>query len=284
MPSFINKPNNKNIIYYPLILLLLLCLISLGYANSMRYNSPPNIPAKSWLIMDYKTKRIISGKNINQRLPPASTTKMMSAYVIGTLIKQHKISFSSRIKISKNAANTNGSKMILRPGMRLTVRSLLKGLLVTSGNDAAVALAEGSAGSVKNFAKLMNKEAKKLGLKNTHFVNPNGLPAKGHYSSAKDLAIIARALIKDMPNIYKTCSTKNIRWNKTIRKNTNKLLWKHLGVDGVKTGYTNSAKFCLVSSAVQHKHRIITVILGANTLAQRFSLSEKLIKYAFKAY
>jgi serine-type D-Ala-D-Ala carboxypeptidase (penicillin-binding protein 5/6) len=249
------------------------------------YTSKLKIPAKAWLIMDSKTQKIIASKNANQKLPPASTTKMMTAYVIGRMIQKHQISFNTKIRISKQAAKTEGSKMVLKAGSKVPVKYLLKGLLVNSGNDAAVALAQGSAGSIKNFVRIMNKTAESLGLKNTHFMNPNGLPAKNHYSSAKDLAILANALINNMPTIYKMCSSKTIRWNKRTRLNTNQLLWKkYLGVDGVKTGYTRNAKYCLVTSAYQNKKRIITVLLGANTLPQRYSLSEKLIKYGFRNF
>lgn len=247
------------------------------------YNSKLKIPAKAWLIMDANTQKIIASKSANKRLSPASTTKMMTAYVIGRMIQKHQISFNTKIRISKQAAKTEGSKMVLKAGSKVPVKYLLKGLLVNSGNDAAVALAQGSAGSIKSFVNIMNKTAKSLGLKNTHFMNPNGLPAKNHYSSAKDLAILANALINNMPTIYKMCSSKTIRWNNRTRRNTNQLLWKkHLGVDGVKTGYTRNAKYCLVTSAYQNKRRIITVLLGANTLPQRYSLSEKLIKYGFR--
>lgn len=246
------------------------------------YKPRLNIPAKAWLILDSRNNKIIASKNANLKLAPASTTKIMTAYVIGKLIKQKKISLNTIIRISNKAAKTSGSRMNLISGRKVKIKTLLKGLLINSGNDAAVALAQGSAGSVNKFVSLMNKEAKNLGLKNTHFSNPNGLPIKNHYSSAKDLAILANALINKMPEIYKICSRKTIRWHKLKRKNTNKLLWSGLGVDGVKTGYTNKAKFCLVASAVQKNHRIITVLLGANTLKERFSLSEKMIKYGFK--
>lgn len=292
---FLNHKKHALIINFTLILVsifFVFCTLHSNIASASRisnsnkyYRSELKIPAKAWLIMDSKTQRIIASKNANQKLPPASTTKMMTAYVIGRMIQKHQISFNTKIRISKQAAKTTGSKMVLKAGAKVPVKYLLKGLLVNSGNDAAVALAQGSAGSVKNFVRIMNKTAKSLGLKNTHFMNPNGLPAKNHYSSAKDLALLANALIKNMPSIYKMCSSKTIRWNKKTRLNTNQLLWKkHLGVDGVKTGYTKNAKYCLVTSAYQNKRRVITVLLGANTLPQRYSLSEKLIKYGFSNF
>ena len=273
--------NQKSLIFNIIFFILIIITSQYSYA-AIKYKTKLNIPAKSWLILDSKTNKIIASKNANLRLAPASTTKIMTAYVIGKLIQQKKISLNTRIRISKEAAKTSGSKMHLTAGRSIRIETLLKGLLINSGNDAAVALAQGSAGSVNKFVKLMNKEAKNLGLKNTHFSNPNGLPIKNHYSSAKDLAILANTLITKMPNIYKICSRKTINWHKLKRQNTNKLLWKGLGVDGVKTGYTNKAKFCLVASAVQNNKRIITVLLGANTLPERFSLSEKLIKYGFR--
>jgi serine-type D-Ala-D-Ala carboxypeptidase (penicillin-binding protein 5/6) len=254
-------------------------------SNNSYYNVKPRVPAKAWLIMDSKSQRIIASYNSNKKLAPASTTKIMTAYVIGRMIQKHQISFNTKIRISKKASQIEGSKMILKEGSQVPVKYLLKGLLVNSGNDAAIALAQGSAGSIKNFAGIMNRTAKSLNLKNSHFVNPNGLPAKNHYSSAKDLAILTNALIKKMPTIYKMCRSKTIRWNKRVRRNTNRLLWKKsLGVDGVKTGYTRNAKYCLVASAYQNKKRVITVLLGANTLSERYSLSEKLIKYGFKNF
>ena len=273
------------------IFLIILCTLLLSLTtNASRlthgnytYKGRLSVPAKAWLIMDAKTKKVIASKNANKRLAQASTTKIMTAYVIGRMIQKHQISFNTKIKISKLAAKTEGSRMVLKAGTKVPVKYLLKGLLVNSGNDAAVALAQGSAGSVKNFVKIMNQTAKALGLKNTQFKNPNGLPAAGHYSSAKDLAILTDIFIKKMPTIYRMCSSKIIRWNKRVRNNTNQLLWNnHLGVDGVKTGYTRNAKFCLVSSAKNKNKRVIAVILGANTLHERFSLSEKLLRYGLR--
>ena len=252
--------------------------------NSSQISSLANIDAKAWLIMDSQTQTILASHNANKRLPPASITKLMTAYVIGTLIKQKKLSFYTKIKISKTAARTEGSKMVLRPGQKVKVISLLKGLLINSGNDAAVALAQGSVKNERQFIYLMNQYSKKLGLKNTHFNNPNGLPAKNHYSSAKDLAILANALINEMPTIYKLCSNKTISWNKRTRLNTNKLLGGSLKVDGVKTGYTKKAQFCFVASAKQKNQRLITVVLGAKSVSQRFNIAKKLLRYGFRNF
>ena len=252
--------------------------------SSQQSDSIDNINAKAWLIMDSKTQTILASYNANKRLPPASITKLMTAYVIGTLIKQKKLSFYTKIKISKKAAKTQGSKMVLKPGQRVKVISLLKGLLINSGNDAAVALAQGAMGSEPKFIALMNKQAKLLKLTNTHFRNPNGLPAKNHYSSARDLAILANAIIHQMPTIYKICSNKTLSWHNRTRLNTNRILGGSLKIDGVKTGYTRNALFCFLASAKQKQQRLITVVLGAKSLSQRFSISEKLLRYGFRSF
>ncbi|MGO2414705.1 MAG: D-alanyl-D-alanine carboxypeptidase family protein, partial [Cobetia crustatorum] len=201
----------------------------------------PQLAASSWILMDANSGRILVEHNSDQRLPPASLTKMMTAYLVETEIDDGKLSPDEEVRISVNAWKTGGSRMFIREGTSVSVDDLLHGVIIQSGNDASVALAERIGGSEGSFADLMNQHAKRLGMKNTHYMNATGLPHAEHYSTAHDLAILARSIIEDYPDHYQIYSQKYFTWNGIKQPNRNKLLWRDKDVDGLKTGHTEEA-------------------------------------------
>ena len=245
---------------------------------------PPDIAARSYLLMDYHSGRIIAEKNGEQRLEPASLTKMMTAYVILNELKSGKIHLDDKVLISEKAWRMPGSRTFVGVGTRVPVDTLLKGMVVQSGNDATVALAEYVAGSENVFANLMNQTAKALGMNSSHFENSTGLPHKNHYTNAHDMAILARALVHDFPDHYNWYSIKKFTYNGITQYNRNKLLWQDDSVDGIKTGHTDSAGFCLVSSAEQDGMRLISVVMGAKSENGRATESHKLLSYGFRFF
>lgn len=208
-----------------------------------------NIKAKSYILMDYDTKEILLSKNTDEKLPPASLTKLMTSYIVSTKINSGEISLKDKVFISKKAWKMTGSRTFLNVNTKVDLSKLIKGMIVQSGNDAVIAIAEHISGSEKEFVKLMNKYAKKLNLKNTHYNDATGLPTKDHYSTAHDIALLSRAIIKDFPDHYSWYSIKNFKYNNISQNNRNKLLWKDTSVDGLKTGHTMAAGYCLASSA-----------------------------------
>ncbi|OHV13047.1 D-alanyl-D-alanine carboxypeptidase family protein [Kushneria phosphatilytica] len=246
--------------------------------------SPPSLNAKSWVLMDARSGQILVQHNADERLPPASLTKMMTAYITEYEIDNGDLSEDDKIRISKSAWQTGGSRMFVKVGSYVPLRDLMQGIVVQSGNDATVAVAEHVAGSESAFATLMNQYARSMGLKNTHFENPTGLPSEGHYSSAHDLAIIARHIINDFPDHYKLYSEKYFTWNDIRQPNRNLLLWRDKSVDGLKTGHTDAAGYCLVSSAMRDGTRLISVVMGTNSEEARAQESEKLLNYGFRYF
>ncbi len=243
--------------------------------------SPPQITAKAYLLMDYNSGQLLFGESPEERLPPASLTKMMTSYVIGQELKSGRIKPTDMVTISKNAWAKNygdSSKMFIEVGKQVSVENLNKGIIIDSGNDACIAMAEHIAGSEDSFASLMNQWAAKLGMKNTHFVNAHGLYNEDHYSTAHDMAILARALIHDLPNEYAIYSQKDFTFNGIAQHNRNRLLWdKTLVVDGIKTGHVSQAGYNLVASATGPENmRLISVVIGANSEQQRAEESKKL--------
>ncbi|WP_119327553.1 D-alanyl-D-alanine carboxypeptidase family protein [Cysteiniphilum halobium] len=264
---------------------------SLSVANTL--GSPPvviikphpiQLNAVSWLLMDFETGDIIAGHNIHQRHAPASLTKIMAAYIIAGELKQGTLKLDQQIKISENAAKTPGSKMFINQGSRVSVDDLLKGMIIQSGNDATVALAEFIAGSDSNFVNLMNKTAKALGMKDTNFATVDGLPGDNQYTTAYDMAILARSFIEHYPEVYKLYSEKTFTYNGIIQHNRNKLLRTFEGADGIKTGYTEKAGYNLVASAKQNDQRYISIILGAPSTYVREQESEKLLNFGFSKF
>ena len=245
---------------------------------------PPNIQASSFILLDAKTNKVIAEKNSDQRKAPASLTKIMTGYLAEQEISLGRLGMEEEVQISVNAWRTGGSKMFVREGTRVSVGDLLKGVIIQSGNDASVALAEHIAGSEFDFAGLMNKQAKALGMNNTNFENPTGLPNDNHYSTAEDLAKLTRALINDHPEQYELYSEKRFKYNDIDQPNRNKLLWRDQSVDGVKTGYTEDAGYCLVASAERDGMRLISVVLGTTSDEARLRESQKLLSFGFRNF
>jgi len=270
------------------VFLLGLSLVFALGARAALVPAPPQLAAKSYLLMDYHSGKVIAEGNADMPVEPASLTKMMTSYVVSAEIAKGNISLDDKVTISKNAWAKNfagGSVMFIEVGTQVTVEDLLRGLIVQSGNDAAVALAEHVAGSEAVFADLMNQYAKQLGLKNTHFVNSNGLPAEGHVTTARDLAILARAMIRDYPQEYAIYKEKWFTYNGIKQPNRNTLLWDtSLEVDGIKTGHTEAAGYCLVASATRDEMRLISVVMGAKSKDARAAESKKLLAYGFRFF
>ena len=251
--------------------------------------SPPQIAAKAYLLMDYHTGQVLIGSNEHERLPPASLTKMMTSYVIGQELKSGRIKPEDMVTISQNAWAKNysdSSKMFIEVGKQVSVDNLNKGIIIQSGNDACIAMAEHIAGSEDSFASLMNQWADRLGMKETHFVNAHGLHNPDHYSSAYDMALLGQALIRDLPNEYAIYSQKEFTFNGIVQHNRNRLLWdKTLAVDGIKTGHVSEVGYNLVASATGPDNmRLISVVIGSGSEAQRAEESKKLLTYGFRFY
>ncbi len=246
--------------------------------------APPTIDASSYLVMDYTSGAIIVENNTDERLPPASLTKIMTIYVVASELKEGGLRLEDEVLVSEKAWRTQGSRMFIEVGKRVTVDNLLNGVIIQSGNDASVALAEHVSGTEDVFADLMNKHAEKLGMTNTHFTNSTGLPDDNHYTTAKDLAILSRAYISNFPEIYSRNSIKEFKFNNIKQKNRNKLLWRDSSVDGIKTGHTDAAGYCLVASAVRDDMRLISVVMGASGTNARTKASQALLNYTYRFY
>jgi len=267
-----------------LILTLGLIAIQATQAAAPPIPPPPIVKARSYLLEDFDSGRIIVDHNMDERIEPASLTKLMTAYIVYSELKDGRIKISDMVTISKKAWRTGGSKMFIEVNSKVSVENLLKGMIIQSGNDASIALAEYAAGSEDAFAALMNQYAERLGMKHTHFVNATGLPDPDHYTTAHDLGILARALIHDYPEHYAWYSQHKFRYNGIEQYNRNKLLWRDPSVDGLKTGHTESAGYCLVASAKQGEMRLISVVLGAKSEDARANESRKLLNYGFRFY
>ncbi len=246
--------------------------------------TPPAIDAASWVLMDATTGQILTAGNPDERRNPASLTKLMTGYVVDRAIDQHKISRDDQVTVGKDAwAASNpvfkgSSLMFLKPGDKVTVRDLSRGVIIDSGNDACVALADYVAGSQQNFVTLMNQYVEKLGLTNTHFETVHGLDAPGQFTTARDLAVLSRAIIAGEPDFYQMYSEKTLTWNGITQNNRNGLLWdNNLHVDGLKTGHTESAGFNIIASNVVGRHRLIAVIMGGKSPKGREEQARKLL-------
>lgn len=250
----------------------------------------PNVGASSWLLMDYETGQILMEENSSERLPPASLTKMMTSYIIADQLHKGNINNEDKVLISKNAWAQNpklkgSSLMFVEVNKYVTVEDLHRGIVIQSGNDASIAMAEHIAGSEEAFADLMNQYAKRLGMNDTHFMNSTGLPHEQHMTTARDLAKLARALITDFPEDYSMYSEREFTYNGITQGNRNELLGDTtLGVDGIKTGHTEAAGYCLVSSAEKKDMRLIAVVMGTNSMGARASESRKLLNFGFRFY
>jgi D-alanyl-D-alanine carboxypeptidase (penicillin-binding protein 5/6) len=263
------------------LLLLLFLLPAFAFADAP---APPPIAAKAWLLYDVTSAQAITGANEHERVEPASLTKLMTAYLAFAALKQKTLSLQQVVPVSERASKAAGSRMFIEAAKPVTVDELLNGMIVQSGNDACIALAEAVAGSEDAFAQTMNREARRLGMKDTNFTNASGLPDPRHYSSAHDLAMLAAALIRDFPEYYPRYSLREYRYNNITQPNRNRLLWLDPNVDGMKTGYTESAGFCLIASARRGARRLLSVVLGANSDSARAQESQKLLNYGFQFY
>lgn len=245
---------------------------------------PPTIDATAYILLDYNSGRVLAQSNPDMRIEPASLTKIMSSYVVESELAQGRIKATDMVRISEKAWRMEGSRMFVEVGDMVAVQDLLKGVIIQSGNDSTVSLAEHIAGSEETFASMMNTHAQRLGMKNTHFVNATGLPDPAHYTTARDLAVLSRALIRDFPVSYKLYSQKEFVFNNIRQPNRNLLLYRDPTVDGIKTGHTSSAGYCLVSSAVRDGMRLISVVLGTKSDNARAEESRKLLTYGARFY
>ena len=263
----------------------LLSLVVASLALAQQLPIPPSLAAKSWLLLEMGSNQVLTAEKPDERLEPASLTKLMTAYLTFAAIRQKTISLNQPLPVSEKAWRTGGSKMFIKVATQVPVEDLIKGMIVQSGNDACVTLAEAIAGSEENFAQMMNRAAQSLGMANSHFVNSTGLPDPLHYTTARDLSLLASALIRDFPEDYKKYySMKEYTYNNITQPNRNRLLFIDPTVDGVKTGHTEAAGYCLISSALRDKRRLLSVVLGTASDSARASESQKLLSWGYIAY
>ena len=246
--------------------------------------SPPNLKAVSWVLMNPDTGVMIAAENPEEKMEPASLSKLLTAYIIFREIRRGNLSLEEEVVISENAWRTGGSRMFIEPGERISVENLLLGMIVQSGNDAAVALAEHVAGSEESFSGLLNQVSAELGLRNSHFVNSTGWPHPEHFSSARDISLIASAIIREFPEMYGYYSIREFTWNNITQQNRNHLLGRDESIDGVKTGHTEAAGYCLVGSAKRDGLRIVATVMGTESARYRADAVYSLLKYGFAAY
>ncbi|MBE0510365.1 MAG: D-alanyl-D-alanine carboxypeptidase [Chromatiales bacterium] len=267
----------------PLSLLLLL-IAGLAQANPSLIPSPPNLAASGYVLMDYHSGQIIAQSNAGQRLEPASLTKMMTAYTVFNELRAGHINLSDQVRVSEKAWRMTGSRMFIEAGSSVSVEELLKGMIIQSGNDASVALAEHVAGSEEAFVTLMNAHATRLGLEHTQFTNSTGLPDPNLYTTPIEMARLASALIHEFPQYYPWYSERSYTYNNIRQSNRNLLLFRDDSVDGLKTGHTSAAGYCLVASAQRNEMRLISVIMGTSSERARAQESEKLLNYGFRFF
>jgi len=245
---------------------------------------PPAVAARAWLLLDLMSNQIIGSEEPDQRVEPASLTKLMTAYLSFAALKQKTLRPDQTIPVSARAWKQEGSRMFIEPNKPVTVDELIHGMIIQSGNDACVALAEAIAGSEEVFAQMMNREAQRLGMKNTNYMNSTGLTDPKHYTTARDLSILVSALIRDFPEYYPIYSQKEYKYNGISQANRNRLLWMDPTVDGVKTGHTEAAGWCLIASGKRGPRRLISVVLGTASDTVRAQESQKLLNFGFLAY
>lgn len=263
----------------------LIFLAGFSIAEAQQQPVAPSVAAKSWLLMEVGSGQILTSHAADERIEPASLTKLMTAYLTFSAIRQKTLALNQAVPVSEKAWRTGGSKMFIKVGDQVPVEDLIKGMIIQSGNDACIALAEAISGSEEAFAALMNREAARLGMKSTSFTNATGLPDPKLYTTARDLSLLATALIRDFPDEYaKYYSMKEFRYNNITQHNRNRLLWVDQTVDGVKTGFTEGAGYCLISSAKRGPRRLLSVVLGTNSDAARASESLKLLNWGYQFF
>jgi serine-type D-Ala-D-Ala carboxypeptidase (penicillin-binding protein 5/6) len=244
----------------------------------------PQVNARGYYLMDFTSGQVLAEINADQRLEPASLTKLMSAYAVFHALKDGRIKMDDQVRVSAHARDQDGSRMFIEVGTVVSVENLVQGMIVQSGNDATVALAEHVAGSEPVFVDLMNQYAQRLGLASTHFQNSPGMPSPEHYTTARDIAVLSAALIRDYPEYYKYYSQRSFTWNKITQPNRNGLLERDPTVDGLKTGHTDTAGYCLVSSAKRGDMRLVSVVMGSPNISAREDASAALLNYGFNFY
>ena len=246
--------------------------------------SPPQLAAGSYILIDADSGKVIAEHMADKHLPPASLTKILTAYIVSSEVEKSTIAMDDRVPISVKAWKMGGSKMFIREGTSVELSDLLKGIIIQSGNDASVALAEYIGGSEEGFVELMNQQAFLLGMKNSYFQNSTGWPAEGHYSTARDMSLLAQALVKRFPEHYALYSQKEFTFNEISQDNRNGLLWRDRYVDGIKTGHTEEAGYCLVASAKKDGMRLISVVMDTKSAKAREQETQKLMSYGFRFY
>lgn len=263
--------------------LVILFVSSLAHASGMPLPEPPSFKGKSFVLMDFHSGQLLAGKDANLRIQPASITKLMTAFIVFTELKSGGLKLDDTTTISEKAWRTEGSRMFVKVGSQVRIEDLIRGVIIQSGNDATVALAEAVAGSEDTFAEVMNQYAKKLGMVNSNFTNSHGLDDDQHYSTAYDIALLSRAVIRDFPEYYKFYSEREFTYNNITQHNRNGLLGKD-GVDGIKTGHTDSAGYCLVASAPNGPMRLISVVTGTDSMKAREQAAAALLTYGFRFF
>jgi D-alanyl-D-alanine carboxypeptidase (penicillin-binding protein 5/6) len=267
------------------VLILLFALLSAQALAAAPQPPPvPAVAARAYILVDFNSGQTLAQQNADERMEPASLTKLMTAYLTFSALRQNHLSLKQTLPVSEHAWRAEGSRMFVQPNMPAVVEDLIRGMIVQSGNDACIALAEGIAGSEEAFVVRMNEQAQKLGMKHTHFMNVTGLPHPQHYTTAADLSLLARAIIRDFPEFYSYYSLKEFKYNNINQPNRNRLLWLDPTVDGMKTGHTESAGYCLIASARRDARRLISVALGTTSESARAAESQKLLNYGFQFY
>lgn len=264
--------------------LMLSLSVSSVFASPNLIPAPPQLSATSYILMDAYTGDVLVEHNSNMIVEPASLTKLMTAYIVEYELARGNLAFEDMVTVSEKAWRMGGSRMFIREGTQVSIEDLLRGIIIQSGNDASIAAAEYIAGSESAFADLMNQHAKLLGMNNSNFVNASGFPAENHYSTAYDMALISRATILQFPENYKMYAEKEFTYNDIRQPNRNRLLWRDKTVDGLKTGHTEAAGYCLAVSAVRNGTRMIAVVMGAKSDETRAVEAQKLMDFGFRYY
>lgn len=279
MKMFLEMP--KYLIFF---ITLLVFTHTANAENTILIPAAPSVAAKSYVLLDFNSGKVIAEKNADMRLAPASLTKIMTVYVVFRELKSGHLTLDEKVTISKKAWQTPGSRMFVEVNKQVAIEDLLQGVIIQSGNDASVALAEHVAGDEATFAAMMNQHAERLGMLSSHFENSMGLPSENHYTTANDLAKLTIAVISEFPEYYRWDSKKEFTFNNITQPNRNKLLWRDKSVDGVKTGYTEEAGYCMVASAKREDMRLISVVMGTSSANARANESQTLLNYGFRFF